>query len=61
MAAHISTTECGDEIAAVFKAAPGTEILFDEDGEHGTTSKWLHTLQNVQKETRTSFSCLSRL
>jgi hypothetical protein len=49
MATRINNAECGDEIAAIFQAAPGTEILFDEEGEHGATSKWLHTLQHVQK------------
>jgi hypothetical protein len=49
MATRVSTAEGGDEIAAVFQAAPGTEILYDEEGEHGATSKWLHTLQHVQK------------
>jgi hypothetical protein len=49
MATRITTAESGDDIAAVFEAAPGTEILFDEEGEHGATSKWLHTLQHAQK------------
>ena len=49
MASRTRTTENGDEIAAAFQAAPGTEILYDEEGEHGATSHWLHTLQHVPK------------
>jgi hypothetical protein len=41
--------ETGDGIAAVFHAAPGTEILYDAEGEQGATSQHLHELQHVQK------------
>lgn len=49
MTTRITTTESSDDITAVSKATPGTEILYDEEGEHGATPKWLHTLQNVPK------------
>jgi hypothetical protein len=46
---HLEPIESIDTIAAVFKAAPGTEILYDPDGEHGSSSQRLHELQHVQK------------
>lgn len=49
MAYRTTTAESGDEIAAVFQAAPGTEILYDSDGAHGALSRHLHTLQHVKK------------
>ncbi|EON61504.1 hypothetical protein W97_00719 [Coniosporium apollinis CBS 100218] len=49
MAYHTTTAESGDEIAAVFQAAPGTEILYDTGTEHGATSQHLHTLQHARK------------
>ena len=38
-----------DTITTVFKAAPGTEILYDQEDEHGTISQHLHLLQHVRK------------
>jgi len=49
MATRITTIEPTDNITTVFKATPGIEILYDEEGEHGATSKWLHSLQHVPK------------
>jgi hypothetical protein len=48
MAYRVDTAESGDAIAAVFKAAPGTEILYDAENEHGATSQHLHKLQHVR-------------
>lgn len=45
----LTQLESLDTIAAVFEAAPGTEILYDQDGEHGDASRRLHQLQHVQK------------
>lgn len=49
MAYRTAAAESGDAIAAVFQAAPGTEILYDADTEHGETSQYLHTLQHAKK------------
>jgi MFS family permease len=45
----ITHVESLDTIAAAFKAAPGTEILYDQEGEHGEASRRLHQLQHIQK------------
>jgi len=42
------TNSSDDEIAAHFTDAPGTEILYDKEGEHGETSKRLKTLQHLK-------------
>lgn len=37
-----------DTIIAAFRPAPGTEILYDQDDEHGNASRRLHALQHVK-------------
>ena len=49
MSQPVHPVESIDTIAAVFKAAPGTEILYDRDDEHGASSRKLHQLQHVSK------------
>jgi hypothetical protein len=48
MSKELNRTETGDAIAATFKAAPGTEILIDND-EGGATAQRLHRLQHVSR------------
>ena len=61
MATRITTTtESGDGNAAVFKSAPVTNLLYDEEVEHGATLKWLHTVQHVPKGDSHIFLLLSR-
>jgi hypothetical protein len=48
MEPRTATNNLDDDIAAHFQAAPGTEILFDKDGEHGATSKQLKNLQHLK-------------
>ena len=48
MEARTVTNSSDDEIAAHFKAAPGTELLYDKEGEHGATSKRLKILQHLK-------------
>ena len=49
MAYRTTTTESGDIIAAVFEAAPGTEILYDSHLETGATARHLQNLQHARK------------
>lgn len=49
MSQNLAPIESLDTITTVFKAAPGTEILYDQEGEHGGISRRLHQLQHVQK------------
>lgn len=49
MATHLQQTESVDTIAAVFQAAPGTELLYDAGAEQGAQSRHLHSLQHVKK------------
>ena len=49
MSHYLEPVESIDTIAAAFKPAPGTELLYDQDGEHGARSRYLHTLQHVRK------------
>ena len=49
MTGYHSTGDAIDTIAAVLKAAPGTELLYDADGEQGAQSKHLEGLQHVKK------------
>ena len=49
MAQNPAPVESIDTITAVFKAAPGTEILYDQESEHGGISRRLHQLQHVRK------------
>ncbi|KIX08806.1 uncharacterized protein Z518_03463 [Rhinocladiella mackenziei CBS 650.93] len=44
----VEPVESIDTIAAAFKAAPGTEILYDQEGERGSVSQRLHKLQHVR-------------
>lgn len=44
----MATNSSDDEIAAHFHAAPGTEILYDQEGDHGATSKRLKILQHLK-------------
>lgn len=48
MEPRMATNGSDDEIAAHFQAAPGTEILYDQEGDHGATSKRLKTLQHLK-------------
>lgn len=45
----LAPVESIDTISAVFKAAPGTEILYDQEDAHGGVSRRLHQLQHVRK------------
>lgn len=49
MAQNLGLIESIDIITDVFKTAPGTEILYDQEGEHGGISRRLHELQHVRK------------
>jgi hypothetical protein len=49
MSQRLEPVESVDTIAAAFKSAPGTELLYDQDGEQGAQSRYLHTLQHVRK------------
>ena len=49
MSAPLPLTDSVDTIEAVFKAAPGTELFYDADGEHGAQSRVLENLQHVKK------------
>ena len=48
MGQDLVPVESIDTITAVFKAAPGTEILYDQE-EHGSVSRRLHELQHVRR------------
>ncbi len=51
MASRVETHESVDAIAQVLhsgQTAPGTEILYDGDNEHGETARRLHGLQHVK-------------
>jgi hypothetical protein len=47
MAERTRTTESGDIIEAIYVAAPGTELLMDEDSP-GATERRLHKLQHAK-------------
>jgi len=49
MAESLQPIDSIDTIAVAFQAAPGTEILFDQETEEGAQSRHLHTLQHVKK------------
>lgn len=49
MTQNLAPVQSIDTITAVFKAAPGTEILYDQEGEHGGVSQRLHQLQHVRR------------
>ena len=49
MASQLQHNETEDELAGFYRAAPGTEILFDEAKNHGAFAERLHSLKHVQK------------
>lgn len=49
MSQQLESTDSIDSITANLKPAPGTEILYDQDGEHGKVSGRLRQLQHVRK------------
>jgi len=51
MAQPLKSQESDDEIATFFRAAPGTEILFDEVEKQGALSQRLHQLKHIKKGT----------
>lgn len=49
MVQPLESVESLDAITAVFNAAPGTELLYDQDSEHGSHSRKLSLLQHVKR------------
>lgn len=49
MARHREESDDEDDVAGNFRAAPGTEILFDEGSEHGVLSDRLRQLKHRTK------------
>lgn len=48
MAYRTTTLESVDDIAAVYQAAPGTEVLYDGGYHHGSIARHLNALQHVK-------------